>query len=258
MRSITTAALASAVLAIGCATVASAADLGARPVTKAPPPVVAPYNWTGLYIGGHVGGAWGTKDWTDVGVTPPDPLGSHDVSGLIAGGQVGFNIQSGRWVYGIEAQFSWADVDGSHTLGTTTLSTKIDWMGTIAGRLGYTWDRVLLYAKGGIAFVHDEHLVGTTQQFVFAAVTLPVGPYLAADETRWGWMVGAGIEVALAGNWSIKGEYNYMDFGRDRINFSYLPPLPAGNAPFNIDQQIHVVKFGINYRFGGGPIVARY
>src|SRR5262249_49788539 len=114
MRRVLVAALVAAfgagALAVGSATVASAAHLRA-PVTKAPPPVTMVYNWTGFYCGGHVGGAWGDKDWVAVGV---GPLGSHNVDGFIGGGQVGYNYQVGRWVFGVEADFSWADVNGSH------------------------------------------------------------------------------------------------------------------------------------------------
>ena len=236
---------------------ANAADLRA-PVPKAPPPVVAVYNWTGFYIGAHVGGAWGDKDFllTDADVLfvgfPGFPsFRSHSVSGLIAGGQVGFNWQApgSNWVLGIEAQASWSNADGAHTIDTVEgafgLRTEVEWLGTVTGRLGYAFDRWLVYAKGGFAFAHDNY-----EQF--SVVNPSVS--LFSDHTRTGWAVGGGIEVALAGNWSAKVEYNYMDFGTKGATFN----IPAGGFfTLDVDQQIHVVKFGINYRLGG-PVVARY
>lgn len=233
------------VFGIGSFSGASAADLGARPVVKAPPPaVVAVYNWTGFYLGAHVGYAHGNKDWfSDDGTTRE----SHNVSGVLAGGQLGFNWQTGNLVLGIEGDASWTNADGEHFWqpGTVTFRTDVRWLGTIAGRLGYAFDRVLIYAKGGAAFVHDEH-------------ELAEGPIVIdqGDKTRWGWTVGGGVEIAVAGNWSFKGEYNYMDFGKTGVGFTST----QGGLPFTmpIDQHIHVVKFGINYRFGAAPVVARY
>jgi outer membrane immunogenic protein len=239
---------------------ATAADMG-MPV-KAPPPAAAPvYNWTGFYIGAHVGGAWGDKDWTSTAtfggpVLPVGtPIGSHDASGMIAGGQLGFNWQApgSNWVIGVEAQMSWADLSGDHILGPgpvfaeQVLSTKVDWLGTVTGRLGYAWDRALLYAKGGVAFVHDKH-----HGFLVGAPNIA----LDGDTTRTGWTIGGGIELALGGNWSVKGEYNYLNFGKDGVDFT---DTGGGAFSIDIDQHLHVVKFGINYRFGGfGPVVARY
>jgi outer membrane immunogenic protein len=233
------------IFGIGSVSGASAADLAARPVVKAPPAaVVTVYNWSGFYIGAHVGYAQGNKDWFDDDSV--SPRGSHDVSGLVAGGQLGFNWQTGNWVLGIEGQASWSNADGEHFWdpGSFTVGTDVRWLGTIAGRLGYAFDRVLVYAKGGAAFVHDEH------DFVEGLDTAE------GEKTRWGWMVGGGIEVAVVGNWSVKGEYNYMDFGKKAVAFVDPTGVPAFTS--HIDQHLHVVKFGINYRFGPSPVVARY
>jgi opacity protein-like surface antigen len=159
---------------LGCASAASAADMPARMPTKAPvAPVVVAYNWSGFYIGAHVGGVWGDKDWRDT----IGPLGSHDVSGLLAGGQIGFNWQSGNWVFGIEAQASWTNADGRHDTPTTFFTTEVKWLGTIAGRIGWARDRLLLYVKGGAAFAHDEHGVGTNIRWAAAWNTAshPIG-----------------------------------------------------------------------------------
>lgn len=236
-----------------------AADM--RMPVKAPPSVtVAVYNWTGFYVGAHVGGAWGDKDWTFVEsnaviLVPPSfpSYGSHSVRGLIAGGQVGFNWQApgSNWVIGIEAQASWSNADGQHQLlfqGTGAgFRTEVEWLGTVTGRLGYAFDRVLVYAKGGFAFAHDNY-----ESFD------PLNPATrrSFDDTRTGWTVGGGVEMALGGNWSAKAEYNYMDLGKNDVTFTN--PANGFFIRYNVDQQLHVAKFGINYRFGGGPVVARY
>ena len=215
-----------------------AADL---PVRKAPFAPAAVYDWTGFYIGGHLGGAWGDKDWFAVGV---GPLGSHDVDGFIGGGQVGFNYQVGTWVFGVEADFSWADVNGHHVdnvfFGDNR--TKVDWFGTVTGRIGYAFDRTLLYVKAGGAWARDVYTITAT------------GFFAQTSDTNWGWTVGAGLEYGLTPNWSLKLEYNYLSFDTQRVTF-----VPNTGGPFDrdVDQQIHVLKAGINYRFGG-PITARY
>jgi outer membrane immunogenic protein len=120
-------------------------------------------------------------------------------------------------------------------------------------RIGRAWDRTLLYIKGGGA-VADDRYRATCSTLVGACLGtgLAVGDTLArADETRWGWLIGAGLEWAFTPNWSAKIEYNFMDFGRERLNFGLVG---GGTVPFDIDQHIHVVKAGINYRFNfGGP-----
>ena len=246
---------------------AAAADLGARPIGRAP--VMAPvpiYNWSGFYIGGHVGGLWGDKDWADFTVPPITADGGHDISGFLAGGQVGFNWQAGAWVFGIEAQASWTNADGSHSSGAlggtcfpggliaggTTCSTEMNWLGSVAGRVGYAFNNVLLYAKGGFAFANEDYVIFDT-----ATGGLGLLATTATDETRTGWMVGAGLEYGFTPNWSFKIEYNYMDFGTD--NFVMFDPILDVTLNKEIHQQIHVVKAGINYRFNwGAPIVARY
>jgi outer membrane immunogenic protein len=252
MNKILLGALGAAVLALNSMP-AAAADLPARMPVKAPAPVVvAAFNWTGCYIGAHGGYAWGDKDWTWNAF--PAANGGHDVDGWLVGGQVGCNIQYDRVVFGIEGQFSWTDLKGSHSFnlnlpfvgGTNTFGfhTKVDFLGTVAARLGYSFDRTLLFVKGGGAFAHDKYRITVN------GANLLTGD----DDMRWGWMVGAGVEYAFTGNWSMKIEYNYLDFGKRDTSF-----CGAGCETIKIDQQIQLVKAGINYRFGGGgPVVARY
>jgi outer membrane immunogenic protein len=240
-------------VACAIAVPALAADLSRPvPVTKAPVIVPAAYNWTGFYIGAHVGGVWGTKDWTDITFPAvPVNLGSHDLSGFLAGGQVGINYQVNNIVFGIEGQGSWTNADGDHAcvVGIRTCRTEANWLGTVAGRLGIAFDRALIYAKGGGAFINERYFVNA----------LPGGALVAStgDDTRWGWMVGGGVEWAVVDNWSVKVEYNFMDFRDD--SFDFRTPAGVAFATARIDQQMHVVKAGLTYRFNwGGPVVARY
>jgi len=217
-----------------------AADLSyAVPSYKAPVAAPVPWSWTGCYIGGHVGGGFANTHWSDPTIGDVE-FANHDADGLLGGGQIGCNYQTGIWVLGVEADASWADLNGSSldalSLDTLTDHTKVDFLGTVTGRAGVTWDHALFYAKGGAAWEHDR-----------LAVTFnPTGQTLAtADDVMWGWTVGAGIEYALTRNWSAKVEYDYLGFGRQSATFS----MPA--APFNFDiaQQIQEVKVGVNYKF---------
>jgi outer membrane immunogenic protein len=236
---------------------ALAADLS-RPIYKAPVVAAAPYfNWSGCYVGAHGGGAWGQKRWTDPLFFDTE-FSSHDVSGAIAGGQVGCDFQTGAFVFGVEGSGSWADLSGSSidalSGGTLRDRSRIDFIGTVTGRIGWAWDRTLLYVKGGGAVVDDRFRVSCEVAIVGCAAG---DTFARADQSRWGWLVGAGIEYAFTPNWSVKLEYNYMDFGRERLDFT--GPTFVGTIPYDIDQRVHVVKAGINYRFNwGGPIMAAY
>ena len=233
----------------------SAADLGARPITKAP--IAAPvalYNWSGFYIGGHVGGLFADKDWTDVTVPGfPIVLGNHSPSGVAGCGQVGFNWQTGAWVFGVEGQFSWTNADDEHAcvapLGIVlaVCRTEMNWVATAAGRIGYAFNNVLLYAKGGGAWTDEDFFIAPSA----LGTGLVATTVLANSHTRSGWMVGGGIEWGFTPNWSAKIEYNFMDFGTQRTAF--VDPVPAfGTTLVDIDQQVHLVKAGINYRFNFG------
>jgi outer membrane immunogenic protein len=249
-----------ALLALAAAGPVGAADMPAKaPVYKAPPSIVA-YNWTGFYVGAHVGGGWSTKDWFGIIGGAPE-VASPDPSGWLGGLQAGFNWQTGRFVLGVEGQISGADLRGSDELingGVATgyfAHTDVNMVATLAARFGVAFDHTLFYVKGGAAWVNEDHWI-----------TQGNDPYLAkTGVTRTGWMVGAGIEQALWSNWSAKVEYNYMNFGSYRISLYF--PDGSFDSDRDLDQKIHVVKFGINYRFGDfgkgpvagkGPVVTRY
>jgi outer membrane immunogenic protein len=243
---------------------ALSADLAARPVYKAAPPVEVGYDWSGLYLGGHIGYGWGKTDIADhslFGLALFVPTQKFDTKGFLGGVQGGWNYQFGHFVLGSEVDFSWTDIKGDQSsavgidgFATITRSSKTKWMGTATTRLGYAWDRVLVYSKLGAAWAHFDYNDNLAIPGVGSIYNS------SASETRAGWTVGTGIEWAFAGNWSAKVEYDYMDFGRRTVDFA---PVNIGIAsvPVNldIDQRISVVKVGINYRFGGmGPVVAKY
>jgi outer membrane immunogenic protein len=257
------------------ASIASAADL--RPAYKAPPPPPPMWSWTGFYIGAQGGAALGPVEWQQdvnlaaVGVAGVPPLfstGSHTVSGAFGGGVIGLNWQAGWVVFGVEADANWADIKGTSNCGVIALwncRTKIDSFGTITARVGAAVDRALIYVKGGAAWVHNKHDLNLLGLTVAAAGVGTITQPSSIDETRWGWVIGTGIEYALPGNWSAKIEYNYMDFGSKDFAFNTVPAtalIPGGAGlldRFSITERIHAVKFGVNYRFGwGGPVYAAY
>jgi len=219
---------------------AMAADLG-RPVYKAPPAGVLPtaYDWTGFYVGGHIGYGWAKNTYTD----PFVPLSLSDTSanGILGGGQVGFNYQVGQFVFGAEGDMSATAIKGGPTFGAANLNTQTNWTATLAGRAGVAFDRWLVYAKGGAAWRNNDY---STNLYTFPATA-------TVSDTKIGWVVGAGVEWAFAPQWSAKLEYNYMDFGTDNVSF-------APGRTTAITDQVQMVKLGVNYKFGGGPIVARY
>jgi outer membrane immunogenic protein len=244
------------VLAVSMAAPASAADLAARPYTKAPPaPVVAIYDWTGFYIGINGGGGSARKCWdfvADAFGNVPGPEGCHDATGGTIGGQIGYRWQTANWVFGVEGQGNWADFKGSNTsllFAPDSNRSKIDAFGLITGQVGYAWNNVLFYVKGGAAVTGDKYEV-------FSGTT---GLLLAsANETRWGGTVGAGLEVGFAQNWSVGVEYDHLFMGSRNVNVTALGGVFFENEHIRQDVDIGLVR--LNYRFGGwgAPVAARY
>jgi outer membrane immunogenic protein len=252
-------------VALGMAAPASAADLAARPYTKAAPPMMAAiYDWSGFYIGAN--GGWGSsrKCWdntTTAGVFV-GAEGCHDATGGVAGGQIGYRWQSSAWVFGLEAQGDWADLRGSQVSnavflrvpGDVTNRSKIDAFGLFTGQVGYAWNSALLYVKGGAAVTRDRYEdIGTTLGIVGANAT----------ETRWGGTVGVGLEYGFAPNWSLGVEYDHLFMGTRTIGL-FSTGVVAGVGPVGtlavtdrIRQDVDLVTVRVNYRFGG-PVVARY
>jgi outer membrane immunogenic protein len=266
-----------AIVMAASASTASAADLSRMPVKAAP--VVAGINWTGCYVGGHVGVGWNRTRFYDPGLPlgistlGPLPGATIDVNsdpGVVGGAQIGCDYQfANNWVLGIAGDFAGTDLRGvandpffaGKNGGPATLHSRTDWLASVTGRVGYSWDKLLVYGKGGAAFAHDRYGLNnftaaggslcTTGAFVFVACN----PTANAD--RFGWTAGIGVEWMIAPNWSAMIEYNHYGFGNKRLSFS--DPNVAG-AAFLLDvrQDIDVVKVGVNYRFGSSPVVARY
>jgi outer membrane immunogenic protein len=236
---------------------AAAADLAARPYTKAPPMIAALYDWSGFYIGANGGWGSGHKCWditTALGVAiAPFAEGCHDASGGTAGGQIGYRWQSASWVFGLEAQGNWADFSGSNVspfvLGATANRSKIEAFGLFTGQIGYAVNNALFYVKGGAAVTSDKYYGET----VPAAVRFD-----EAKETRWGGVVGVGLEYGFAPNWSAGVEYNHMFMGTKSHTFtSTIAPLGVATRTDRISQDVDVVTVRVNYRWGG-PVIAKY
>jgi outer membrane immunogenic protein len=233
---------------------ASAADLAARPYTKAPPMVAAAYDWSGFYIGGN--GGWGTSrkcwDLRSPGTGLLFAEGCHDASGGVAGGQIGYRWQSSAWVFGLEAQGDWADLAGSNAsvlIPGITNRSKIDALGLFTGQVGYAWNSVLWYVKGGAAVTSDKYQ---------GVVTATGVVFDSAKETRWGGVVGTGVEFGFAPNWSATVEYDHLFMGDRSLNFtSTLPPVGVVSRNETIRQDMDLVTVRVNYRWGG-PVIAKY
>jgi outer membrane immunogenic protein len=231
------------VLAVGTAVsigTVQAADLPPAP----PPPAVAPvayapaaiYNWTGFYIGGHIGGGYANSSWSDPFTGANNTFNSG--AGFLGGAQVGGNVQFNALVLGVEGDFSWTDLKGSgaDSLGDS-INTNTQWTSTVTGRIGAAFDRLLVYGKGGLALAEDQ-----------SSLTDFGGNTSSTSLMRTGWTVGGGLEYALDNNWSAKIEYDYLGFGSQPLSFS--TPL-LGSVTSNASLNVQEVKAGINYRFGG-------
>ncbi len=236
-------------IALGLTSQASAADLAARHYTKAPPMVASIYNWSGFYIGINGGGGSSHNCWDFVSPAVTVAEGCHDSTGGTVGGQIGYRWQSTNWVFGLEAQGNWADFSGSNTTfiggnplgGGSTDRTKIDAFGLFTGQIGYAWNNVLAYVKGGAAVVDDKY-----DNFLT--------PFsMSATETRWGGTVGAGLEIGFAPNWSVGVEYDHIFLDDSNITLTGT----GGTANLRIRQDVDLGTVRLNYRFGG-PVVAKY
>ncbi len=251
---------------MGCG-LASAADLAVAPYTKAPaynPPL---FGWSGGYGGIEAGYGWGHSGQTDSGVpvtttttttttvTPPPPPppppppsfdGNYATTGGLIGGTLGYDWQTGRWVYGAEGDLSWSDIKGRSTVcGPATptphpCGTSLDALGTVRGRVGYALGATgnwLLYGTGGLA-------VGEVRGW---------DSFTPASGSAWraGWTGGAGVEVGFATNWTAKLEYLYVDLGKAQL-FSVVAGVPE-----TVSFHTNIVRAGVAYHFGG-PITAKY
>ena len=238
---------------VAAAAILSAPAMAADMPVKAPPPA-SMFNWTGFYVGANGGYGWSAH-----GNQLNDPLFGTNTgmspSGGFGGGQMGYNWQAvgSPWVFGLETDLEGSGIKGSHTAGAvpTVFSSQADWFGTLRGRLGYAVDRTLIYATGGLAYGHiNNRSVGG----------IAGGPFIE-DHTTTGYVIGGGVEYAFNPAWSVKLEYQYLNFGKN-------DPLGATGVRFSTfgtvnDDAYHTVRIGLNYRFGStdwgkAPVVAKY
>jgi high affinity Mn2+ porin len=254
---------------IGLAALTGSAAAADMPV-KAPPPAATAYDWTGVYVGGHIGYAAGSSRWSAMptGVAGPALNGSLDLfnsfnafngmGSYFAGFQAGYNYMTpSRWLFGVEADISFPNtIAGTSTLssastGTASYSETVEFSGTLRGRIGYApnlgtthW---LFYATGGFAWTYN--------QFTRTQIAgLPAGGTAVPGQTenlflvrRTSGVAGAGVELALPSNWSARLEYLFSDYGNRGVTF------PAGAQRFNSDLNVSELRFGLNYKLNGGP-----
>jgi outer membrane immunogenic protein len=249
MSSISTRLLIAAAALISTSLAVQAADMKIKkPVYKAPPPMpVALVNdWSGFYIGGHVGYGWADTASSGTGGAFDGGPQSVGVSpgGWLYGLQFGYNMTMQQYLLGLEVDFGKLGISGTSTAGTSFASLSYGWYSVIAGRLGLAMDSALLYVKGGLAMArvtNEAGLIGDPTDFT------------SVSGTRTGYAIGGGLEYALSRQWSVKGEYLYMDFGS----------VGSGNLDgdaFSHSNALHTFKIGLNYRLGGsgGFVSAKY
>ncbi|HXX51556.1 MAG TPA: carbohydrate porin, partial [Xanthobacteraceae bacterium] len=239
-----------------CASAGHAADLSGILPTKAPPPALsAAYDWTGLYVGGHLGYAWGNSNWSTLGISGSldlaQPIDTFDESGsFFAGVQAGYNfVLPNRFVAGVEADASFPSfpslagisIGGSSTFsspfGTETYLETVKSSGTLRGRIGYAPGNWLFYATGGFAWSYNQL---TLTNLATGATDMP---FL----WRLGWAAGAGVEAPIAPHWTARLEYLFTDYGNSSVFFTNNGQSFTSNFS---PQELHV---GVNYRFGEDP-----
>ncbi|MBR0687154.1 porin family protein [Bradyrhizobium manausense] len=278
--------LATAIAVLGLSS-AQAADLAARPYVKAPPMVAAVYDWTGFYVGGNVGYGWGENTDPRLSFVNPGNAGNIgsflstglpglasgnlfpnlNPNGVFGGLQLGYDKQFGTWVLGGVADIQAADFHASRLVTTPfattganvdeSLSAKINWFGTLRGKLGYAVNDWLFYGTGGLAYGRTESSIG------FACT--PGGAGCGgvsfagtAAETRVGWSAGAGLSKAF-GNWNVGLEYLHVDLGRSSVTaVDQLGTFPTTTITQGQRFVVDTARLTVNYKFGGAPLVAKY
>jgi outer membrane immunogenic protein len=228
--------------AMVCGGAGLAADM---PVKATVAPIAPVWNWSGFYVGGHFGYGWAFPDITEdafgtkVG-NPPRPRG------ILGGGQLGYNWQFGTWVLGLEGDYSWSDIKGSSNAvtpaGTLNAEGLPDSLATFTGRIGYAHDHLLFYVKGGGAWMSED--------FKQLSVTVPVcvGTPCTGSNSTWGWTAGAGGEFAIDPHWSVRLEYAFLDFPK---NEAVTTSNGVSANRFHLTRTFDLIKFGVNYKFGG-------
>jgi outer membrane immunogenic protein len=280
-------ALAAAAASLMFAGAASAADMAVKARPVAPPAVV--YSWTGFYIGGNVG--WAESEQTAYTVGTPAGFGAPAIGGagiagigvlpmshglghdsILGGVHAGYNWQAGNWVLGVEADASFIDRNITtsqpvllsfaappQNAGPFFVSAHNDWLATVRGRLGYTWDRLMLYGTGGAAFTRTSYSTAYTSVGVVPAIG-PLAANFSSDKV--GFAVGGGLEWMVSPNWLLRAEYLYYRFEGTQNSMAVVSGTctAAVGCAFNTntgDLEFHTARVGVSYKFGG-PVVAKY
>jgi outer membrane immunogenic protein len=223
--------LASAALAmLMAARPAIGADMSSRPLPAFMP---LPFTWTGLYIGANLGGGWAHTTLNDsfTGIS----LGNSS-SGVVGGGQLGYNYQFGGLVLGAEWTFDGISLNASGAVGALQGAAKTSWITTIAGRFGVAADNVLYYGKAGGGWANNSATL----------TNLNNGTQVGASNTNGGWLLGAGVEYAFAPHWSARLEYDYLGLNTWNVNSTLFAP----NADrFSISRNVQAFTAGVDFKF---------
>ncbi len=267
---------------VGAIALASSALAAEPPPTPPPPPPVPIFTWTGIYVGGQIGYAWTSGNNQFTGIDPAFGAGTFlsssvggTPSGVIGGGNVGYNYQINQWVLGLEGDVNGTSLSNTAVLGfadgtSLTAHTTADIQGSIRGKVGIAlggigWDRALIYATGGVAFG------GFTTDATLANSGATNGgfPFFASGNrstTRVGWTVGGGIQYAVTNNWSVFAEYRYTNWGTLNsgpfggalaLGPALGPAFFSGSRTLNQNQ----VQVGFDYKFdlwAPPPVVSKY
>jgi outer membrane immunogenic protein len=244
------AALLGATCAITTIQLACAADL--RRKAPPPPPLPLLYNWSGFYVGGHIGYGWNNIDSTTTNLFSGvvDPTISHDRNGIFGGGQLGYNYMvNPNFLIGIEGDIDATDIKGTsfNCLDANHCASgdgKNDWFATLRARIGYVQNNWLIFATGGAAWVDHTNTRTITAAPPITAVL--IGQSATASGTDLGWTVGGGVEYGFVRNWSVNLEYRYMQFD---TSGQYFYSLPQGARRIDSTDHMNTVRFGVNYHF---------
>jgi opacity protein-like surface antigen len=246
-----------AALAAGLATPVLAADLP----MKTEVPVVPVFSWTGCYLGGHVGGGRATKDMTDPVQLVQDTLNGPGTTtgvttvttsptGAVIGGEIGCDYQfTGNAVIGIEGTASGTTMKASSLVGlpftgqAALVQANNDFLASVTGRIGYAFNNVLVYARGGVAVAGDKYDVS-------GGDFNGGGPFhFQGADNRYGWVAGGGVDWAFTRHWSMNVEYNYYGFGNGNILMT--DQFSGATGVVNVKQSVQVIKVGLNFHIWG-------
>lgn len=214
---------------------ASAADLIYTPPSDEVLYAPTSFTWTGFQLGFHGGYSWGETDSDAADISPfIAPLASFDIDGGSFGVHGGYNYQYGAWVFGGEADLDWSGIEGDAyaPAADSTADFEVDWKGSLRGRIGYAFDRLLVYATGGLAFASTELTVN--------------GPLTGYDDesdsnTHVGWTLGAGVDYAFTDQIIGRVEYRYTDYGSE----DYSSSIGTVSGDFTTSE----ILAGVSYKF---------